>query len=101
MLAYAHTCSRHSLELASWKNSSVLRENIYSPVGTFLPSAGSFSAHIAAFSLLPLKAGEKDKTFSSQQRYFSFKVLSHFHIWLLILKAIDVTDLDIWIETYG
>jgi len=101
LLAYGHACSRHSLELASWKNNGVLRENIYSLVGTFLPSAGSFSAHITAFSLLPLRARKKDKRFSSQQCYFSFKVLLGFHIWLLISRAIDVTDLDRWIETYS
>lgn len=101
LLACAHACSRHSLELASWKNNGVLRENLYSLVGTFLPSAGSFSAHITAFSRLPLRAREKDKTFSSQRCYFSFKVLSRFHIWLLISRAVDVTDLGIWIEMYS
>lgn len=53
VLAYAHTCSRHSLELASWKNNSILREKRGSRVGAFLPSAGSCSAHIQLSGCCP------------------------------------------------
>lgn len=52
-LPYAHTCSRHSLELASWKNNSILREKRGSRVGTSLPSAGSCSAHLQLSGCCP------------------------------------------------
>lgn len=96
-LAYAHTCSRHSLELASWKNNSILREKRASRL---VPSSPLLAAalHISTLRLLPLRAGEGDKTISSQRCYFPLNVLSRFHMWMLIARAVDVTTLDLWIE---